>query len=144
MGIEKKSKRARSARCSYGRGLVAAPARRCVLAEHYASQGVKTCVVGLPKTIDGDLKNEHCEASFGFDTAAKLYAELVGNIMTDCTASRKYYHFIRLMGREASHLTLEVALLTQPNLAFIGEEVRAHVASCKRLLPARCRGELPP
>jgi 6-phosphofructokinase len=65
-------------------------------------------VVGLPKTIDGDLKNEHVEVSFGFDTAAKLYSEMVGNIMVDCTSSRKYYHFVRLMGREASHLTLEV------------------------------------
>jgi len=97
----------------------------CVLAEHYKAVGLSTCVVGLPKTIDGDLKNAYCETSFGFDTAAKLYSELVGNIMVDCTASRKYYHFVRLMGREASHLTLEVALLTQPNLAFVGEEVRA-------------------
>ena len=97
----------------------------CLLAEHYAAAGLKTKVVGLPKTIDGDLKNEHCETSFGFDTAAKLYAELVGNIMVDCTSSKKYYHFIRLMGREASHLTLEVALLTQPNLSFVGEEIKA-------------------
>ena len=97
----------------------------CLLAEHYKAEGLKTRVVGLPKTIDGDLKNEHCETSFGFDTAAKLYAELVGNIMVDCSSTKKYYHFIRLMGREASHLTLEVALLTQPNLAFIGEEVKS-------------------
>ena len=82
----------------------------CLLAEHYRAQGLKTSVVGLPKTIDGDLKNEHCETSFGFDTAAKLYAELVGNIMVDCTSSSKYYHFVRLMGREASHLTLEVSI----------------------------------
>jgi diphosphate--fructose-6-phosphate 1-phosphotransferase len=97
----------------------------CLLAEHYKGAGLKCNVVGLPKTIDGDLKNEHCETSFGFDTAAKLYAELVGNIMVDCSSTQKYYHFIRLMGREASHLTLEVALLTQPNLAFIGEEIKA-------------------
>lgn len=97
----------------------------CLLAEHYRAAGLKTKVIGLPKTIDGDLKNEDCETSFGFDTAAKLYAEFVGNVMVDCTSSSKYYHFIRLMGREASHLTLEVALLTQPNLAFIGEEVKA-------------------
>ena len=96
-----------------------------VLAEHFKASGLSTCVVGLPKTIDGDLKNEHCETSFGFDTAAKLYAELVGNIMTDCQSTQKYYHFIRLMGREASHLTLEVALLTHPTLCFVGEEVKA-------------------
>ena len=95
-----------------------------LLAEHFLSAGAKTRVIGLPKTIDGDLKNEHIGTSFGFDTAAKLYSELVGNIMVDCESSRKYYHFIRLMGREASHLTLEVALRTKPNLAFIGEEVR--------------------
>eukprot|EP00967_Tisochrysis_lutea_P092485 scaffold133363_cov26-Tisochrysis_lutea.AAC.1 len=96
----------------------------CVLAERYAAEGLTTRVVGLPKTIDGDLKNEHVEVSFGFDTAAKLYAEMVGNIMVDCTSSRKYYHFVRLMGREASHLTLEVALRTHPNLVFVGEEVK--------------------
>lgn len=97
----------------------------CLLAERFAAEGLATRVIGLPKTIDGDLKNKHCEVSFGFDTASKLYAELVGNIMVDCQSSRKYYHFIRLMGREASHLTLEVALRTQPNLVFIGEEVRS-------------------
>jgi diphosphate--fructose-6-phosphate 1-phosphotransferase len=97
----------------------------CLLAEHYKCEGLKTSVIGLPKTIDGDLKNEHCETSFGFDTAAKLYAELVGNIMVDCMSSGKYFHIVRLMGREASHLTLEVALQTQPNMAFVGEEVRA-------------------
>lgn len=96
-----------------------------LLAEHFHAQGLPTRVVGLPKTIDGDLKNEWVESSFGFDTAAKLYAELLGNIMCDCESSRKYYHFVRLMGREASHLTLEVALRTQPTLAFIGEEVLA-------------------
>ena len=96
-----------------------------VLAEHFKGEGLKTRVIGLPKTIDGDLKNEHCETSFGFDTAAKLFAELVGNIMVDCESSAKYYHFIRLMGREASHLTLEVALRTQPTICFIGEEVKA-------------------
>ena len=96
-----------------------------MLAEHFKGEGLKTRVIGLPKTIDGDLKNEHCETSFGFDTAAKLFAELVGNIMVDCESSAKYYHFIRLMGREASHLTLEVALRTQPTICFIGEEVKA-------------------
>lgn len=77
----------------------------CLLAEHYKCEGLKMSVIGLPKTIDGDLKNEHCETSFGFDTAAKLYAELVGNIMVDCMSSGKYYHIVWLMGREASHLT---------------------------------------
>jgi len=96
----------------------------CLLAERFAADKLATRVIGLPKTIDGDLKNVHCETSFGFDTAAKLYGELTGNIMVDCMSSRKYYHFVRLMGREASHLTLEVALATQPNLVFIGEEVK--------------------
>ena len=104
-----------------------------VLAEHFAGAGLKTRVVGLPKTIDGDLKNEHCEVSFGFDTAAKLYAELVGNIMADCESSRKYYHFIRLMGREASHLTLEVALQTRPTVCLIGEEVKAEKMSLAQI-----------
>ena len=81
-----------------------------VLAEDFKANGLSTKVIGLPKTIDGDLKNEHVETSFGFDTAAKVYAECVGNIQTDCISSRKYYHFVRIMGREASHLALEVAL----------------------------------
>ena len=100
-----------------------------VLAEEFTRAGLGTRVVGLPKTIEGDLKTEACETSFGFDTAAKLYAELVGNIMSDCESSTKYYHFIRLMGREASHLTLEVALQTQPTVALIGEEVRSQGSS---------------
>ncbi|MCL2144720.1 MAG: diphosphate--fructose-6-phosphate 1-phosphotransferase [Endomicrobia bacterium] len=83
------------------------------------------CVVGVPKTIDGDLKNEHIETSFGFDTATKIYSELVGNICRDVNSARKYWHFVRLMGRSASHITLEVGFKTQPNIVLIGEEVLA-------------------
>ena len=97
----------------------------CVIAEYLKQQGVDISVIGVPKTIDGDLKNEHIEASFGFDTATKIYAELVGNIERDMNSARKYWHFVRLMGRSASHITLEVALKTQPNVVLIGEEVLA-------------------
>jgi len=96
-----------------------------VLAEYFLAKGDKIQVIGVPKTIDGDMKNEWIEASFGFDSAAKTYAELTGNICRDAMSARKYWHFIRLMGRSASHLTLEVALQTQPNLAVISEEVTA-------------------
>ena len=77
-------------------------------------------MIGCPKTIDGDLKNEQVQCSFGFDTACKTYSELIGNIMSDARSSAKYYHFIRLMGRSASHITLECALSTHPNFALIG------------------------
>ncbi len=97
----------------------------CVIAEYLKQQGVDISVIGVPKTIDGDLKNEHIEASFGFDTATKIYAELVGNIERDMNSARKYWHFVRLMGRSASHITLEVALKTHPNAVLIGEEVLA-------------------
>lgn len=96
-----------------------------MLAEYFLANACKTKVVGVPKTIDGDLKNEHVEASFGFDTACKVYAELIGNLLRDCLSSKKYYHFIKLMGRSASHITLECALQTHPNVALIGEEVAA-------------------
>ena len=96
-----------------------------VLAEYFKQHGVQTSVIGVPKTIDGDLKNEHIETSFGFDTATKIYAELAGNICRDVNSSRKYWHFIRLMGRSASHITLEVGHKTQPNIVLIGEEVLA-------------------
>ncbi len=95
-----------------------------VLAEYFLSQGVAVCVNGVPKTIDGDLKGEQVEASFGFDTATKVYSELIGNICRDALSAKKYWHFIKLMGRSASHVTLECALQTQPNVALIGEEVR--------------------
>ena len=96
-----------------------------VLAEYFASKGEKITVVGCPKTIDGDLKNEQIEASFGFDTATKVYSELIGNIERDANSAKKYWHFIRLMGRSASHIALECALQTQPNVCLIGEEVSA-------------------
>lgn len=94
-----------------------------LLAEYFLAQNANIQVIGAPKTIDGDLKNEQIEASFGFDTACKVYAELVGNICRDAVSSAKYWHFIKLMGRSASHITLEVALQTQINVTLIGEEV---------------------
>ncbi|MBN1901032.1 diphosphate--fructose-6-phosphate 1-phosphotransferase [Candidatus Sumerlaeota bacterium] len=96
-----------------------------VLAEYFLKEGVKTGVIGIPKTIDGDLKSDWIETSFGFDTACKVYSELIGNICRDALSARKYWHFIKLMGRNASHVTLECALATHPNIALIGEEVNA-------------------
>lgn len=96
-----------------------------VIAEYFKQNGIDTSVIGVPKTIDGDLKNEIIETSFGFDTATKIYSEMVGNICRDVNSARKYWHFVRLMGRSASHITLEVAFQTQPNLVLIGEEVLA-------------------
>ncbi len=95
----------------------------CVLAEYYAAKHYGVQVIGCPKTIDGDLKNEQIETSFGFDTACKTYSELIGNIQRDCNSARKYWHFIKLMGRSASHIALECALETQPNVCLISEEV---------------------
>lgn len=97
----------------------------CVLAEYYASINAGVQVIGCPKTIDGDLKNKMIETSFGFDTATKTYSEVIGNIERDCNSARKYWHFIKLMGRSASHVTLECALQVQPNITLIGEEVEA-------------------
>ncbi len=97
----------------------------CVLAEYYAAKKYGVQVIGCPKTIDGDLKNEQIETSFGFDTACKTYSELIGNIERDCNSARKYWHFIKLMGRSASHIALECALQTQPNICLISEEVEA-------------------
>ncbi len=94
-----------------------------LLADYYKSKGETIQVIGCPKTIDGDLKNEHIETSFGFDTATKVYSELIGNIQRDANSAKKYYHFIKLMGRSASHIGLECALQTQPNWAIISEEV---------------------
>ncbi len=95
----------------------------CVLAEYYAAKQYGVQVIGCPKTIDGDLKNEQIETSFGFDTACKTYSELIGNIQRDCNSARKYWHFIKLMGRSASHIALECALETQPNVCLISEEI---------------------
>lgn len=94
-----------------------------VLAEYYKSIGAGVQVIGCPKTIDGDLKNKLIETSFGFDTATKVYSEVIGNIQRDCNSSKKYWHFIKLMGRSASHIALECALQTQPNVCIISEEV---------------------
>ncbi len=96
-----------------------------ILAEYYKAHNVPVQVIGCPKTIDGDLKNEFIETSFGFDTATKVYAEVIGNIERDCNSAKKYWHFIKLMGRSASHITLECGLQTQPNICIISEEVEA-------------------
>ena len=105
-----------------------------LLAEYFLAKGSQIKVVGCPKTIDGDLKNEYVEVSFGFDTACKTYAECIGSIMADTLSSKKYYHFIRLMGRSASHIALECALLTRPTYAFIGEEVEAKQQTLQQLV----------
>ncbi len=97
----------------------------CVLAEYYLAKKCGIQVIGCPKTIDGDLKNEMIETSFGFDTATKVYSEVIGNIERDANSAKKYWHFIKLMGRSASHVTLECALQTQPNVTLVGEEVEA-------------------
>ena len=97
----------------------------CVLAEYYVQKNKGIQVIGCPKTIDGDLKNEMIETSFGFDTACKVYSELIGNIQRDANSAKKYWHFIRLMGRSASHITLECALQSQPNICIVSEEVEA-------------------
>ena len=97
----------------------------CVLAEYYAAKNYGVQVIGCPKTIDGDLKNDQIETSFGFDTACKTYSELIGNIERDCNSARKYWHFIKVMGRSASHIALECALEVQPNICLISEEVEA-------------------
>ncbi|MCD8293295.1 MAG: diphosphate--fructose-6-phosphate 1-phosphotransferase [Prevotellaceae bacterium] len=97
----------------------------CVLAEYFAAKKYGIQVIGCPKTIDGDLKNEMIETSFGFDTACKTYSEVIGNIERDCNSARKYWHFIKLMGRSASHIALECALQVQPNICIVSEEVEA-------------------
>ena len=101
----------------------------CVLAEYYAAKNYGVQVIGCSKTIDGDLKNEQIETSFGFDTACKTYSELIGNIQRDCNSARKYWHFIKLMGRSASHIALECALQCQPNICLVSEEVEAKAMS---------------
>ncbi len=96
----------------------------CILAEYYAAQKAGIQVIGCPKTIDGDLKNDQIETSFGFDTACKTYSEVIGNIERDANSAKKYWHFIKLMGRSASHIALECALETQPNICLISEEIQ--------------------
>lgn len=104
-----------------------------VLAEYFAAQDTGVQVIGCPKTIDGDLKNEDIEASFGFDTATKTYSELIGNIERDANSAKKYWHFIKVMGRSASHVALECALETQPNICLISEEVSAKKMSLSQI-----------
>ena len=104
-----------------------------VLAEYMAANGTGVQVIGAPKTIDGDLKNDDIETSFGFDTATKTYAELIGNIERDANSAKKYWHFIKVMGRSASHVALEAALQTQPNICLISEEVAAKKMSLAEL-----------
>ncbi len=106
----------------------------CLLAEYFLKKQVKVQVIGCPKTIDGDLKNEQIETSFGFDTATKVYSELIGNIERDANSAKKYWHFIKLMGRSASHIALECALQTQPNVTLISEEVAAKKQTLKQIV----------
>ena len=106
----------------------------CLLAQWMAQNKTGITVIGCPKTIDGDLKNDQIEISFGFDTATKTYSELIGNIQRDANSAKKYWHFIKLMGRSASHVALEVALQTQPNIALIGEEVEAKKQSLDEIV----------
>lgn len=109
-----------------------------LLAEHFTANGIKTRVIGVPKTIDGDLKNEQIETSFGFDTATKTYSELIGNIERDANSAKKYWHFIKLMGRSASHIALECALQTQPNVCLISEEIEAKKMTLRQITADLC------
>ena len=110
----------------------------CVLAEYYKANGADVQVIGVPKTIDGDLKNKWIETSFGFDTACKVYSEVIGNIQRDCNSAKKYYHFIKLMGRSASHIALECALECQPNYCLISEEVQAKCMTLDNIINQLC------
>ncbi len=110
----------------------------CVLAEYYAAKNYGVQVIGCPKTIDGDLKNSQIETSFGFDTATKTYSELIGNIERDCNSARKYWHFIKLMGRSASHIALECALQCQPNVCLVSEEVKAKDMTLNQIVEHLC------
>jgi pyrophosphate--fructose-6-phosphate 1-phosphotransferase len=109
-----------------------------LLAEYFENNGAGIQVIGCPKTIDGDLKNEYIETSFGFDTACKTYSELIGNIERDANSAKKYWHFIKLMGRAASHIALECALQTQPNICLISEEVEAKGLSLDQVVDQIC------
>ncbi len=105
-----------------------------VLAEYFAAKKVPCSVIGCPKTIDGDLKNEYIETPFGFDTACKTYSQLVGNIERDCNSAKKYWHFIKIMGRAASHISLEVALQTHPNICLVSEEIEDKGMTLKQVV----------
>lgn len=111
----------------------------CVLAEYYAAKKYGVQVIGCPKTIDGDLKNSQIETSFGFDTACKTYSELIGNIERDCNSARKYWHFIKVMGRSASHIALECALQCQPNVCFVSEEVQKKDMTLNQIVDELCQ-----
>jgi pyrophosphate--fructose-6-phosphate 1-phosphotransferase len=104
-----------------------------VLAEYFKAHNIPIRVIGCPKTIDGDLKNEQIEMSFGFDTATKVYSELAGNVGRDCLSAKKYWHFIKVMGRSASHIALEVALKVHPNVTLISEEVAANQSALDQI-----------
>lgn len=108
------------------------------LAEYFLEKGCKTVVVGVPKTIDGDLKNEDVEISFGFDSATKTYSEIIGNLMRDALSAKKYHFFIKLMGRSASHIALECALQTHPNMTLIGEEVAEQNKTLEQITEEIC------
>ncbi len=110
-----------------------------LLAEFFTQQQIKTCVIGVPKTIDGDLKNEFIETSFGFDTACKTYSAAIGNVLRDALSAGKYYFFIKLMGRSASHIALECAMQTQPNLTLIGEEIEATNQTLPDVIDTICK-----
>lgn len=110
----------------------------CVLAEYYAAKNYGVQVIGCPKTIDGDLKNSQIETSFGFDTATKTYSELIGNIERDCNSARKYWHFIKLMGRSASQIALECALQCQPNICLVSEEIKAKNMTLNQIVENIC------
>ena len=110
----------------------------CVLAEYYAAKNYGVQVIGCPKTIDGDLKNAQIETSFGFDTATKTYSELIGNIERDCNSARKYWHFIKVMGRSASHIALECALQCQPNVCLVSEEAQAKDMTLNQIVEYLC------
>ena len=111
----------------------------CVLAEYYAAKNYGIQVIGCPKTIDGDLKHEQIETSFGFDTACKTYSELIGNIERDCNSARKYWHFIKVMGRSASHIALECALQCQPNVCLVSEEVEQKDMTLNQIVDDLCQ-----
>jgi len=109
-----------------------------LLAEYFLENGSDIQVIGCPKTIDGDLKNEYIETSFGFDTACKTYSELIGNLMRDANSAKKHWHFVRLMGRAASHIALECALQTRPNVCLVSEEIEAKQSSLEQVVEVIC------